>query len=72
MYQYRWMQQDYNLSLMVDEFYSGTDVAGHTLDLSTRVTDSTSTILSLVTRQSLSNPEFGHLWIAYLTLRQDF
>lgn len=71
-YQYRWMQQDYNLSLMVDEFYSGTDVAGHTVDLSTRITDSTSTILSLVTRQSLSNPEFGHLWIVYLTLRQDF
>jgi len=71
-YQYRLMQQDYNLSLMVDEFYAGTDVAGHMLELGAQVAHQTQALATLVTRESLSSPEHGMLWIAYLTLRQDF
>lgn len=71
-YSYRLMQQDSNLSLMVDDFYAGTDVAGHTITLGAQATDSTSAFATLVSRTSLSHPENGMLWILYLTLRQDF
>ena len=71
-YAYRYMQQDFNLSLMIDDFYSGTDVAGHTFRLGSQITDHNAAHLTLVTRQSLSRPESGHLFILYTSIQQSF
>ena len=71
-YAYRYMQQDFNLSLMIDDFYSGTDVAGHTFRLGAQITDNNAAHITLVTRQSLSRPEAGHLFILYTSLQQSF
>lgn len=71
-YSFRRMEQDYNLSLMTDDFYAGTDVAGQTFALSGRVADKTFVRFSVVDRMPISHPENGNLWILYSTLRQDF
>lgn len=71
-YSYHWMEQDYQLALMVDEFFAGTDVQGHQLNFNYLLTDSTHAIATLLTRQRITEPEHGMLTILYLTLRQDF
>lgn len=71
-YSYRYMEQDYQLALMVDEFFAGTDVHGHNLTANYLLTDSTHAIATLLTRQRITEPEHGMLTILYLTLRQDF
>lgn len=71
-YSYRHMEQDYQLDLMVDEFFAGTDVQGHRLDLHYMLADKTRAVATFLTRQRLTEPELGSLTVAYLTLRQDF
>lgn len=71
-YIYRYMQQDFNLSLMIDDFYSGTDVAGHTLRLGHQLTPHNAAHITLVSRQSLSRPDSGHLFILYTSIQQRF
>lgn len=71
-YAYRWMEQDYQLDLMVDEFFAGTDVQGHRVDVSYMLAEKTRATATVLTRQRISEPELGMLTISYLTLRQDF
>lgn len=71
-YNYRHLEQDYNLSLMVDDFFSGTDVAGHTLHAGVQLAEKTSFSVSWIVRNSLSQPQNPSLNIVYTTLRQDF
>lgn len=71
-YAYRWMEQDYQLDLMVDEFFAGTDVQGHSLNVNYMLAEKTRAIATLLTRQRIAEPDLGMLTILYLTLRQDF
>ncbi|PKL79757.1 MAG: hypothetical protein CVV27_01410 [Candidatus Melainabacteria bacterium HGW-Melainabacteria-1] len=71
-YSYRHMQQDYNLSLMVDDNFSGTDVAGHVMNLELQLAERTFLGATLITRQNVSNPLPSPLTIFYTGLRQDF
>ena len=71
-YNYRYQEQDYNLSLMVDEFFSGTDVSGHVFEAGVQITDKAAFLLTWVNRQSLLDTSVSPLNIVYTTLRQDF
>jgi hypothetical protein len=71
-YAYRGLEQDANLSLMVDENLAGTDVSGHHFDAAVQLAAKTSLSVSLFTRTSLSDPSKDHLYVLYTTLRQDF
>jgi hypothetical protein len=71
-YAYRWMEQDYQLDLMVDEFFAGTDVQGHSVNVNYMLAEKTRATATLLTRQRITEPELGMLTILYLTLRQDF
>lgn len=71
-YAYRWMEQDYQLDLMVDEFFAGTDVQGHSVNVNYMLAEKTRATATILTRQRITEPELGLLTILYLTLRQDF
>ncbi len=71
-YNYRALEQDYQLSLMVDEFFSGTGVAGHVFEGGLQITDKASFLFTWVNRHSLSDNTLAPLNIIYTTLRQDF
>ena len=71
-YAYRWMEQDYQLDLMVDEFFAGTDVQGHSVNVNYMLTEKTRATATVLTRQRITEPELGLLTVVYLTLRQDF
>jgi len=71
-YAYRGLEQEANLSLMVEDTLAGTNVSGHMLDLGVRLAEKTSLNLTLHMRTPLNQPESDHLYILYTTLRQDF
>lgn len=71
-YAYRGLEQDANLSLMVDENLAGTDVSGHALEAAVQLAAKTALSVSVFTRTPLSDPSKDHLYVLYTTLRQDF
>lgn len=71
-YNYRYLEQDYQLSLMVDEVFAGTGVSGHVLEGGVQLTDKASWSLTWINRHSLTDTTVAPLNIIYTTLRQDF
>jgi hypothetical protein len=71
-YAYRGLEQDANISLMVEDTLAGTDVSGHVLDAAVKLAAKTTLSFTLHARTPLSDPSKDNLYILYTTLRQDF
>ncbi len=71
-YNYKVLEQDYNLSYFVQEQMGGTDVSGHQIDLGYQIADKTKIFITTQNRNSLSNPSIPTLNIIYTNIRQDF
>lgn len=70
-YNYKMLEQDYNLSFLVSEQMGGTGVQGHQFDLGYKVLPKTTLSLTLQNRMSLKDPNQPNLYILYTVLRQD-
>jgi hypothetical protein len=71
-YNYKVLEQDYNLSYLVQEQMGGTDVSGHQFDLGYQIADKTKVFFTSQTRTNLSNDKIPTLFIFYTNIRQDF
>ena len=72
-YNFKSLEQDYNLSFLVQDQMGGTDVMGHQFDFGVQVATKTKFLLTLQTRSSLTyKPQNPNLYILYTTIRQDF
>lgn len=71
-YALKWLEQDANLSLMVDENAAGTDVLHQRFEGVLNLAGKTFWSTTLHVRHSLSQPDVDVLYILYTGLRQDF
>lgn len=71
-YNFKHLEQDYNLSYLAQEQMGGTDVSGHQVDLGYQIADKTKAFLTVQTRNNLTNPAIPTLYIIYTNIRQDF
>lgn len=71
-YNYKILEQDYNLSYLAQEQMGGTDVSGHQIDLGYQIADKTRAFVTVQTRNNLTNPLVPSLYIIYTNIRQDF
>lgn len=70
-YNYKLLEQDYNLSFLVSEQMGGTGVQGNQFDFAYKILPKTSLSLTLQNRMSLQNPNLPNLYILYTGIRQD-
>ncbi len=71
-YNYKRLEQDYNISFFVQDQMGGTDVFGHQFDFGVQVATKTKLLFTLQNRSSISNPNSQSLYILYSSIRQDF
>lgn len=71
-YNFKSLEQDYNLSFLVQDQMGGTDVAGNQFDFGVQVASKTKIFFNLQQRFSLTNPQSPNLYILYSNIRQDF
>lgn len=71
-YNYKNLDQDYNLSFFVQDQMGGTDVRGHEFDIGIQAAQKTKVLLTIQNRMSISKPDNPNLYIFYTGIRQDF
>ncbi|MFN8577648.1 MAG: putative porin [Candidatus Sericytochromatia bacterium] len=71
-YNYKVLEQDYNLSYLVQEQMGGTDVSGHQIDFGYQIAENTKVFFTSQTRNNLSDSKVPTLFIFYTNIRQDF
>lgn len=71
-YIYKYQEQDYNISLFVDDTTGGTDTQTHSFEVGKQIAEKTRLSATLHIRDSLSQQDLAPLLIFYTTLRQDF
>lgn len=71
-YNYKYLEQDYNLSFFVAEQMGGTGTSGSETSVSYQLAENTRFIFLNQIRKSIVDPKAKDLFIFYTTLRQDF
>jgi hypothetical protein len=71
-YNFKYLEQDYNLSYLVQDQMGGTDVKGNQMDLEFQVAEKTKVFFTLQDRYSISDSKASTLYIIYSSIRQDF